>query len=150
MIFASFILGYICCNCCKKKCSGTVQWNGSIRFVMEAFFDFLMLVSINLKHSDWQSPFTAVQFSNVLSVILLIVTVLLGLLILGIYFKHRKSWTLPEFQQKFNTLLEGFIITSKSKWQVVAMILLFMLKRVFFVVAVLCMDKVLPLQIALI
>ena len=135
---------------CKKKCSGSIQWNGSIRFFVEAYFDFAMLVSINLKYTDWESPFKAVIYSNTLSTILQVVTVLLSIIILVFYYMNRELWSMPEFQRKFNTLLEGFIVTSASKWQVVAMIALFMLKRATFVVVVMYMDKALPIQICLI
>ena len=110
---------------------------------MEAYFDLVMFVAINLKHTDWQTPFPAVIYSNVLSIILLVLIVLLSVYIVVHYYKHRETWSVPEFRTKFNTLLEGYIIDSKDKWQVVAMILLFMLKRVSFAVAVLHMGKAL-------
>lgn len=74
---------------------------------MEAYLDLVMSVAINLKYSDWQTPFPAVQYSNILSIVLLVLIVLLSLIILVNYFRHRKTWTEPEFQMKFNTLLEG-------------------------------------------
>ena len=128
---------------CKKKCSGSVQWNGSIRFFIEAYLDLIMSVAINLKHADWQTPFPAVQYSNILSIILFVLIPLLSVLILVYYFRHRETWTMPEFHTKFNTLLEDFILIKKNKWQVVATIALFMLKRVIFVIVALFMSEAL-------
>ena len=110
----------------------------------------MLLAAINLKHADWQSPFVAVKYSNFLSIILLAYTVLLSVLILFYYYNNRKLWTGPEFQRKFNTLLQDFIIDEKHAWRVVAMIFLFMLKRATFVVAVLTLSNALPFQIAMI
>ena len=127
-----------------------MQWNGSIRFFVEAYFDFMMLTAINLQHADWQTPFVAVQYSNILSAILLAVTLLLSFLILVCYYKHRGLWTVPEFMRKFNTLIQDYITDEKHAWQGVAMIFLFMLKRAVFVVAVLSLGNALPIQIAMI
>ena len=127
-----------------------MQWNGPIRFFIEAYFDLVMLTTINLQHADWQTPFVAVEYSNILSVILMAVTVFLSFFILAYYYKHRELWTVPKFQKKFNTLLQDYITNEQHAWRVVAMIFLFMLKRVAFVVAVLSLGNALPVQIAMI
>lgn len=52
------------------------------------------------------------------------------------YLRNRAAWKKPRFQKKYGTLLEGYIFDMESKWQVVAMLVLFMLKRAFFVMVV--------------
>ena len=96
-----------------------MQWSGSILFFIEAYTDLVMFVAIDLKYADsnekWKTLYPAVQYSQTLSFILLPIIVLASVFIVIHYYKNRESWTKPEFNRKYNSLLEGFIINVESK-----------------------------------
>ena len=105
----------ICC-CLTEKLIGSVHWSGSIRFFVEAYFDFVMFVSINLKYVEQETDYDSVKYSNVLTILLLIVTVLMSIFIPVFYWYKRNSWEEPNFKKKYGSLLEGFITDSENKW----------------------------------
>lgn len=47
-------------SCINNKVKRYLYWNGSIRFFMEGYLDFVMMALINVKHLDWESDFTSV------------------------------------------------------------------------------------------
>ena len=81
----------ICC-CLTERLIGSANWSGSIRFFVEAYFDFVMVFSINLKYVEQETNYPSVKYSNVLSILLLVVTVLMSIFIPVFYWYKRKSW----------------------------------------------------------
>ena len=138
------------CCCITERLIGSFHWSGSIRFFVQAYFDFVMFISINLKYVKHETVYHSVKDSNAISYILLVVTVLMTIFITVFYWKNRNSWEQHNFKQKYGSILEGFIIGSENKWQVMAMLVLFMVRRVLFVVVVLQMNELLPVQLGFI
>ena len=66
------------------------------------------------------------------------------------YWHKRESWGEPSFQKKYGSLIEGYITDGESKWQIVALMVLFKVRRVIFVVSVLKMNEMLSFQLGLI
>ena len=125
------------CGPYTKRLLSSARWNGPITFFMETYFDFVMFVMINLKYVKQETDYHSVEYSNVLTIILLVLTILMSILIPVFYWYKRKSWSDPTFQKKYGSLIEGYIINEESKWPVLAMMVLFMVRRVLFVFAVL-------------
>ena len=74
-IYTYLILAILCLLsfCIKKKwfykLSPYLFWNGFIRLFMEVFQEIALHSILNLLAIDWDSPFEAVKYSNVLALI---------------------------------------------------------------------------------
>ena len=79
---------YICC-CYTKWLLKSATWNGPIVFFVEAYFDFAMFLSINLKYVEQESDYDSVKYSNTLSILLLVVTGLMSIFIPVFYWLKR-------------------------------------------------------------
>ena len=67
------------CSKIHAKIGSHIYWIGLIRLYMELFFDLTLLSILNLHTVDWETQFTGVQISNILSVIIL--SLVCGLLV---------------------------------------------------------------------
>ena len=79
----------------KSKVANYVYWNGSIRFFMEGYFDFVMFSMINLKKIDWEiinEDFWAVTLSNVVACVLLFFSLSLPIVFTIFYSCNLKNW----------------------------------------------------------
>ena len=75
-------------NRLKSKIANYVYWNGSIRFFMEGYFDFVMFSMINFKMINWEiinEDFWAVTLSNILASALLIFSLSLPIILIIFY-----------------------------------------------------------------
>ena len=82
-------------NRLKSKVANYVYWNGSIRFFMESYFDFVMFSLINFKKIDWEiinEDFWAVSLSNVLACVLLTFSLILPIIFIIFYSYNLKNW----------------------------------------------------------
>ena len=82
-------------NRLKSKVANYVYWNGSIRFFMEGYFDFVMFSLVNYKMIGWEimsEDFWAVSMSNVLACALLFFSLALPIVFIIFYSYNLKKW----------------------------------------------------------
>ena len=118
--------------------------------MFEAYLDILMSVILELHLTDWSSPFTSAKYSIAISIILLAVCTIFTIATpIYLAFK-RESWSKPDVKAKMGSLLSDYDARKGNEWPIVAMISLFMLRRLTFVILVLFMSKAQPIQVALV
>ena len=76
----------------KNKVSAYLYWNGSIRFMMEGYMDFVLFSLMNINYLEWNTAFVAVEVSNYLAIALTAVLCLLPIFFLYFYSKNMKRW----------------------------------------------------------
>ena len=65
----------------KSKVGQYLYWNGSIRFLMEGYFDLLLFGMINLGYLNWSDAFWEVTASNIFSWFIIGLTSILPILL---------------------------------------------------------------------
>ena len=77
----------------ESKVARYLYWNGLIRFFMEAYLDFVMFSFLNVKTmSEQDDRFMIVKASNIFSIIVLTVSLLLPI-VMCIFWAYRyKQW----------------------------------------------------------
>ena len=76
----------------KSKVARYLYWNGSIRFFMEGYFDFLLFALINVKHLNWSGAFWEVTVCNILSWTIIGLVTLLPLWIFIYLIRNSNKW----------------------------------------------------------
>ena len=74
----------------QTKLGSYLYWNGLLRLYMEIFFDIAMLSVLNMYTVNWDTKFHAVQLSNIVSVLFLILVGTLPIIFLPLYCCKRK------------------------------------------------------------
>ena len=54
-----------------------LYFNGSIRFIMEGFLDFVLFSLLNVESADWSGDFFVVTFNNWSAILILVIFILL-------------------------------------------------------------------------
>ena len=77
----------------KSKVARYLYWNGSIRFFMEGYFDFLLFALINVKYLNTDDgAFWEVTFSNIFSWVLISFVSLIPLWLFIYLMINRNKW----------------------------------------------------------
>ena len=76
----------------KSKVARYLYWNGSIRFFMEGYFDFLLFALINVKYLNTDGAFWEVTFSNIFSWVLISFVSLIPLWLFIYLMINRNKW----------------------------------------------------------
>ena len=72
----------------KSGFAGYFFWNGPLRLFMESFFDMFLASVLNVHTADWDSPSSSVQFSNVASIVFLVITGITFFLVTIVYVRN--------------------------------------------------------------
>ena len=94
-----------------------------------------MLAVLNLHTAEWDTPYDSEHFSNVLSIV--VVAVIGAILLLSIIWlwRNRDKMNEKDFKERCGALVES-TNTKTHKWSIVAIFLMFFLRRISFVVSV--------------
>ena len=121
------------------KLEAYLYFNGLIKFFMEIFFDVVLVASLNLQIADWETPFTAEEMSNNLSVVFIILVCGLPITYLLLVCMKPHEWANSKFQSRIGTVfddLDAVKLENKERtllfWPI-----MFFLRRVAFVIVVL-------------
>ena len=116
-------------NWLESKIARYLYWNGSIRFFMEAYLDFVMFSLLNIKTmSELDDRFVIVKASNILSIILLTVSMILPIAMCIIWALKHKQWDQDEFAERYGSLLENTDYRQR-KWYVLFVPMTYFLRR---------------------
>ena len=74
-----------------------MYWNALLRLYMESIFELTLLATLNLIKADWSSENFSVQFSNYLSLLVIILTCLVPLGLLIFYYRRIEEWNDENF-----------------------------------------------------
>ena len=100
---------------------------------------------------DWNSPFSGVIISNVLSIIVVLIIIASQIAMFCLYKKKLDNWSEDDFQDKYGALLDGTKSNSKTitRPKLLFYISLYFLRRVIFVMCVFLLEDHLWFQIAI-
>jgi len=126
---------------CKGKLSGYFFWNGLIRLFMEIFFEVAFASSLNLYIVDWDTPFAAVKFSNILSLLFFITSIVISLLLIVFYAKNLGRVDDESFDSRFGAGLEGTNLKkANDRWSILVYLVFFLGRRIAFIASVILLD----------
>ena len=66
----SFVLRNV--KCIWTRLGSLILWNGMITLFMESYQDVLLVSVLNIYQADWETPYTSEKYSNILSVIFVV------------------------------------------------------------------------------
>ena len=141
-------------NSCKRvqrlhsKLGSYLYWTGLNRFFMELFFDITFLSILNLHTVDWDTKFTSVMVSNMISLGLVLLFVSVQAFYIIGYFTLPRENRVETFAEKFEPLLEGTNHKSQKSY-IILVPVLFFFKRLLFVSTLVIANANLWVQIAL-
>ena len=82
--------------------------NGLIRLFIQTYLDFDLYAKVNVVTADWKTSDPAIQFSNILSLIVVILDIILPFLINCIHLKYTwRDWASEKFLKGYGSWLEG-------------------------------------------
>ena len=124
-------------NRLKSKVANYVYWNGSIRFFMEGYFDFVMFALINFKMINWEitnEDFWAVTLSNILASVLLILSLSLPIILIILYSINLKNWQDENFANRYGSFIDGTaeLKPNQSQWVILLIPISFFVRRIAF------------------
>ena len=74
------------------KVSQYLYFNGTMRFFMEGYMDFVLFALVNARDMDWSGDFFIVSVNNWISLALLGISFAFPALIMIIYVFNAKKW----------------------------------------------------------
>ena len=113
-----------------------MYWNALLRLYMESIFELTLLATLNLIKADWSSENFSVQFSNYLSLLVIILTCLVPLGLLIFYYRRIEEWNDENFDNQFGEILAGLRrqkIARGKRWTLLVYPMLFFIRRLLFV-----------------
>ena len=99
------------------------------------FQDLVLLATLNLKAADWNTPYDALYYSNVLAVIIVSVTGVTLLFFIIWLCVNKNKMNDKKFKQNCGALVES-TNTETHKWSIIAFFVIFFLRRISFVMSV--------------
>ena len=100
----------------------------------------LLLCVLNIKTAEWDTPYDDVHFSNVLAVILLsIISATLLFLIVWLC-RNRNKMNNTKFKERSGALVES-TNTKTNKWSLIAVLVMFFLRRIAFVMSAIFLEE---------
>ena len=118
-----------------------IFWNGLIRLFMELYQDLALMSFLNLKSAEWDSVYPSVRYSNYLSALFLAIILAVPVLLGYVLYKNVTKWNDEKFQDKFGSLFEGTDLKKNSKSTTVAVLLIFLLRRLSIVISVVALEE---------
>lgn len=132
----------------RDKVSTYLYWNGSIRFMMEAYIDLCLFTLTNLKELNWREPIFGILASNTLSIILIVLLTVLPIFLIYFFVKNALNWTNVNFLGKYGALLEGTDRKRHTKkWIIVLIPASFFARRITMCLCIVFFDAFLVGQI---
>lgn len=144
------------CDCkCVQKIRASLQtrllWNGCIRLFMELFMDLVLTAVLNVYTAEWQSEQTpiTVRYSNVFSIVVLVLAVLVPLLLVCHFSRHWNKVQEKHFTSRYGTFVDGLDLGKAKdvKWSLLVVPILFLARRIAFIFSVFYLKKYLWTQI---
>ena len=68
LLIIIFITLY-CVKCLRARLGAFLIWNGLLRLFMESYLESTLLSTLNIHRIDWNTDFTAILVSNILSIV---------------------------------------------------------------------------------
>ena len=134
----------------KSKCANYLFWNGFIRLFIETFFELALSAFVNIQTADWETSYRGVKYSNVLTLISLILIGLLTPCLNFLYCRNFSILTEDRFKNRYGAGLEEVNLTKKeSPRSILAFPLFFFSRRILFAVSAVFLDDFLWAQIAI-
>ena len=131
-------------TCCKKsheKLSSYLYWDALIRLYMEVFFDLTLLAILNVHTAEWDSSYSSVKASNIVSVFTLVAIFGIMAFFIVRYILLPSETKAEDFGSKFPPLLDGTSISEKeSNWHLILVPISFFLRRIIFVLVLILGD----------
>ena len=119
-----------------QRLSKYIYWNALLRLYMESIFELTLLATLNVIKADWSSQNFSEQFSNYLSLLVIILAFVGPLGILMFYYRRIEEWNDEDFNNRFGEILVGLRtqqITRGKRWTLLIYPMLFFLRRLLFV-----------------
>ena len=82
----------------EKTTSKWLYWNFLIRFFLEVYLNFVMFSLVNLTKSKWRTGLNAVNFSNIFSLFILLVSVVGPIVIVTQAIRNQEKWEEAAYQ----------------------------------------------------
>ena len=102
---------------------------------MSVYQDFALLSVLNLNTANWDTSFSSENYSNNLSIVVLVLILAVPPLILVHLYREYEQWDDENFNRRFGTLIDGRR-TNNNRWAVILMLTLFFVRRLVFVITV--------------
>ena len=96
----------------KSSLVGYFFWNGLLRLFMETFFDTFLSSVLNVHTADWDSPSSSVQFSNIISLVLLVIKGVTFFLVTTLYVRNLEVLGFPDIRSRVGALLDDTSLLS--------------------------------------
>jgi hypothetical protein len=115
---------------------------------MEVFFEIAFASSLNLYVVDWDTPFTATNYSNTFSVILFITCAVVCLFLIIFYAKNLKRINDEAFLERFSGgVEESNLKKTEARWSIVVNLGFFFGRRIAFIASVIYLGFLLWAQL---
>ena len=122
----------------KHKLANYIHWNGLIRLFMETSLEMAITSLLGLYFLESDSLFTFVKYSQVLTILSLVLLVAIPVFLLVLYYRNFAILANPSFKAKYSSALEGTKYDSSkkpSKW-ILIYLAFFFVRRIIFAVSV--------------
>ena len=127
-----------------------LYFNGTIRFLMEIFFDVAFVASMNLQTADWETPFPSEAMSNDLSVVFIVLVSICPVVLLLLTWCRTSLWTKEKFTNRCGAIFDDLDPKKLERQERVTLIwpMLFFFRRIAFIIVVLRYRETLIMQLA--
>ena len=113
------------------KVSHYLYFNGTMRFFMEGYMDFVLFALVNTRDMDWSGDFFTVTVNNWISLALLGISFAFPALIMIIYVFNAKKWNQESFKNRYGTLVDNTNLEMRqSQWVILLVPLSYVLRRI--------------------
>ena len=92
----------------KNRLDRLVNSNVLVRLFIQVYYDLDIVAKVNIASADWSTNNPTILFSNILSVIVIILDVILPIVINCIHLRYNwRKWASEEFIKRYGAWLEG-------------------------------------------
>ena len=90
-------------------------FNGMVRFTMIHYQEYVLLSILNIAMIDYGSPYESERYSNTISIIFFILSLILPPILIILTTLYFNQWLNREFRKRFGSLLEGINTTKHGR-----------------------------------
>ena len=74
-------------RCCRRRLGNYLFWNRLVRLLAEVYLEMLMLSALNLRTVNWSALFSFENYSNVISLLIIMALIASPIVMTYTYFK---------------------------------------------------------------
>ena len=125
----------------KSGFAGYFFWNGLLRLFMETFFDSFLASVLNVHTADWSSSSASVQYSNIASLVFLVITGITFIIVATMYVRNLDIMGFGDIRGKYGALLDDTSLVSLERnYFLLLHPLIFFSRRIIFTISVIFMG----------